>query len=119
MPIVVTISSNQGTYEGGTYSVGPNVQIQSAFSSVQINSLTFGSGTFITTSGPAGAYGCLIVPPTGNLQTLTLKGITGDTGIPISSSQPTLLSFSVPSSSNAVGLTSGGAITGVVTLTFF
>ncbi len=111
-----------GTYQGGTYQLGgaaSPLTITSSFTSVQINSLTFGSATFITTNSPAGSFGVLIEPPAGNLVALTLKGVTGDTGIPIATNLPTLLSFGTPASANAVGLTSGGAIVGVVTLSFF
>lgn len=122
MPIAVSISSNLGTYQGGAYQLGPGgspLTISSTFTSVQINSLTFGSGTFISTTGPAGAFGVLIEPPSGNLVQLTLKGITGDTGIPIASNAPTLIPFFNPATTNTIGLTSASAITGVVTLTFF
>ncbi len=122
MPIAVSISSSLGTYQGGAYQlggVGAPLTITSTFASVQINSLTFGSATFISTNSPAGSFGVLIEPPAGNLVALTLKGITGDTGIPIATNLPTLISFGTPSSANAVGLTSGGAIVGVVSLTFF
>ena len=118
MTVSVTISSNTGTYQGGSFTLGPLV-IPSSFPSLQVNSLTFGSGTFISTTGPAGAYGVLIEPPAGNLVGLTLKGITGDTGIPIASNLPTLIPFGTPTNQNTVGLTSANAITGVVTLTFF
>lgn len=118
MTVSVTINSNTGTFQGGTFQIGP-LTIVSAFASMAANSLTFGSATFITTSSPAGAYAVLIEPPANNLVSLTLKGITGDTGIPIASNMPTLIPFFNPTIANAVGLTSGGAIAGVVTLTFF
>ena len=118
MTVACTISSNTGSYQGGTFTLGP-LTINSSFGSLQVTSLTFGSGTFISTTGPAGAYACLIEPPSGNTVQLTLKGITGDTGIPIAANLPTLIPFFSPSSANTVGLTSAGAITGVVTLTFF
>ena len=118
MTVSVTISSNSGTYQGGSFNLGPLV-VASQFASLQVNSLTFGSATFISTTGPAGAYGCLIEPPAGNLVGLTLKGVTGDTGIPIAANQPQLITFQTPSSANVIGLTSAGAITGVVTLTWF
>jgi|SRR5271155_2202946 hypothetical protein len=118
MPVSVTINSNTGTYQGGTFTLGP-LTIASVFTSLQVNSLTFGSATFITTSSPAGSYGVLIEPPSSNLIVLTLKGITGDTGIAIASNLPTLIPFAVPASANAIGLASANAIIGVVTLTFF
>jgi hypothetical protein len=119
MAVSVTINSGTGTFQGGTFNIGPLI-IASAFASLQVNSITFASGTFVSTTGPAGAYGVLIEPPAANLIQLTLKGITGDTGIPISPNLPTLIPFFAPASANAVGLTSAAAIpTGVVTLTFF
>lgn len=119
MTVAVTISSNTGSFQGGNFTLSPNI-ISSAFTSVQVNSLTFGSGTFISTTGPVGAYGVLIEPPSNNLIQLTLKGITGDTGIPIGTNVPTLIPFFNPAVTNAIGLTSAAAITaGVVTLTFF
>lgn len=119
MPIAISISGTGGTFPSGTYVLSPPI-ISSQFASVQINSLTFGPATFISTTGPAGSYGVLIEPPPSNITVLTLKGITTDTGIPISPSLPTLLTFSNPAVPNTIGLLSGGAsITGVVTLTWF
>lgn len=118
MTVSVTISSGTGTYQGGTFQIGP-LTIASTFASLQVNSLTFSGASFISTTGPAGAFGCLIEPPSTNLIQLTLKGITGDTGIPIAANMPTLVTFFNPAIANTVGLTSAGAISGVVTLTFF
>jgi hypothetical protein len=116
--ISVTISSNTGTYQGGSYTLGPLV-IASQFTSLQVNSLTFTAAQYIATTGPVGAYGVLIEPPAANLVALTLKGITGDTGIGLATNLPCLLPLAVPSVADTIGLTSGGAILGVVTLTWF
>lgn len=118
MTVNVAIQSNTGTYQGGTFQLGP-LSIASAFASLQVNSLTFSGASFISTTGPSGAYGVLIEPPSNNQVSLTLKGVTGDTGIPLNPGMPTLLSFGNITSTTNVGLTSGGAITGVVTLSFF
>jgi hypothetical protein len=119
MPINITISSTTGTYPGGTYQIGP-LQVPSAFPSLQVNAVSFGSGTFVSTTGPVGAYGCLIEPPAGNAVALTLKGLTSDTGIPISPNLPQLLTFTTPGAPNIVGIASAAAVTaGLVTLTFF
>lgn len=83
---------------------------------LQTNSLTFGSGTFITTSGPTGATTCLIIMPAANTVSVTLKGITGDTGIALSPTGIAFLTFPV-NTTPAVGLTSGAQITaGPITL---
>lgn len=69
-------------------------------------SLAFASASFSAVAIPTGALGVLIRPPPSNTQTLTIKGVTGDTGIPISASSPTKLDFT--------GIAAGGAV--VVTL---
>lgn len=52
-----------------------------------------------------------IVPPTGNSTSITLKGLTGDTGIRLHDTDPTTLALH--SSVTAIGLTAGAAIQGV------
>lgn len=52
-----------------------------------------------------------IVPPAGNATSITLKGVTGDTGIRIHDTDPT--SIALHSSVTAIGLTAGAAIEGV------
>jgi hypothetical protein len=118
MTVQLSMTSNTGTFQGGTFTIGPLV-INSTFSSLQVNALTFGSGTFISTSSPAGSFGVIIDPPSSNQVQLTLKGVTGDTGIPIAPNLPTVIPFYNVVVANAVGLTSASSITGNVTLTFF
>lgn len=65
----------------------------------QAISLVSGANTISASNCPAiaTAAGVFIVPPAGNGTTLTLKGVTGDTGIPIAfTGAPTLLSFANP-----------------------
>ncbi len=52
-----------------------------------------------------------ILPPTGNTQTLTLKGVTGDTGVGLHLTDPT--SVALASSFTTCCLTAGGTITGL------
>lgn len=42
---------------------------------------------------PTGATAVLIIPPSANTNALTLKGVSGDTGILISKTQPTLVTL--------------------------
>ncbi len=66
---------------------------------------------FTAVTVPAGAGGAILVPPSGNTNTITLKGITGDTGTPLSKTAPTTLIFdTIPPAT--IGLTAGAAITG-------
>ena len=55
--------------------------------------------------------GCIIRPPSGNTQTITLKGVTGDTGISLHLTDPQLLRFGTAPASFV--LTAGGTITGL------
>lgn len=74
--------------------------------------LTTGANTITLPTGVGTIKNALIIPPTGNSQTLTLKGVTGDTGVPLSPTAPTLLSF--PASPSATFcITAGGAVTGL------
>jgi hypothetical protein len=54
----------------------------------------------------------ILIPPNGNTQTITLKGVTGDTGL--AQNPNGLIVLTMPSSSApaAVGITAGGTITG-------
>lgn len=118
MPIAVTISSNLGTFQGGTYTIGPMI-ISSAFPSKESRSLSFTAAGYQGVDGPFGATAVCITPPPSNLVALTLKGAQTDVGIPISPNQPTIIPFSTATQVNGVGLESAGQIAGVVTLTFF
>lgn len=63
-----------------------------------------------TVTPPAGALGCTIIPPVGNAQAITLKGVAGDTGVPLHKTDPT--SLGIPTSAAFV-LTVAGTITGI------
>lgn len=119
MAVNVVIQSNQGTYQGGTFVLGPT-SITSSFTSLAVISFTFTSAIFASAAAPQGAFGALIEPPSGNLVALTLKGVTGDVGVQIAANLPTLIPFFNPqATTNSIGLASAGAIPGVVTITFF
>jgi hypothetical protein len=49
-----------------------------------------------------------IIPPSGNVVTLTLKGITGDTGVGLHLTQPTSLALATGA---AFGITAGATVT--------
>lgn len=55
---------------------------------VDVVALTTGANTI---TPPTGATGCTIVPNPTNAEALTLKGITGDTGIALALTSPTSL----------------------------
>lgn len=75
---------------------------------VQLVNLASG---FNSISVPSGATAATLVPPSGNTQSLVLKGITGDTGLRIHNTDPTSLSLN--SATTTIGITAGGTVTGL------
>lgn len=59
---------------------------------------------------PAAALGVLIVPPPGSTTALTLKGVTGDTGIPIDPGNSTRLKWTAAQVAT-LGITAGAGVT--------
>lgn len=87
---------------------------------VQAINLISGANTINATNCPAiaTAAGVFIVPPAGNGTTLTLKGVTGDTGIPIAfTGAPTMISLANPPVSSFV-LTTNSTITNLFLVWF-
>lgn len=71
---------------------------------------TFAVG-FTAVTPPATATAALIIPPSANTNAITLKGVTGDTGIPISKTQPTVLTLVAGSTFGLTIATAGTLIT--------
>ncbi len=55
-------------------------------------SLASGANTITVPTLPS-PNGCIIIPPGSAGPTLTLKGVTGDTGVPMSNTYPTVLNW--------------------------
>lgn len=79
--------------------------------SVELKTLDSGANTITLPTGGSTVTGCTIVPPSGNSTSITLKGVTGDTGIRLHNTDPSTLTFH--SSVTSFVLTAGGSITGV------
>ena len=79
--------------------------------SVEIKTLASGLNTITLPTGGATVTSCTIVPPSGNTTSITLKGVTGDTGVRIHNTDPTTITFHTTVTDFA--LTTGGIITGV------
>lgn len=73
----------------------------------ELDSLTLSSG-FNALTAPTGSTLVIFIPPSANTQTITLKGITEDTGVSLSKTAPTILAVA----GTAWGLTVGGDIAG-------
>lgn len=72
---------------------------------------------FTAVAIPAGATGCIITPPPSNLIALTLKGVTGDTGIGMHLTNPQILTFAA--GATTFGITPTGTLLGPVLVDFF
>lgn len=100
-----TISISGDNFVGATS--GP------LFSETVTNTTGNVPGSFTLAAGfnsipiPASAVGVIIVPPPGSAITKTLKGITGDTGIPIDPANSTRLKFTAGQNAT-FGITSSG-----------
>jgi hypothetical protein len=58
----------------------------------QIVDLLLGANTItIPTGGASVAVGCIIRPPAGNVNVLTLKGVDGDTGVALHKTNPSYI----------------------------
>lgn len=79
--------------------------------SVTIHSLSLGDNTITVPTGGSTVKGATIVPPAGNAQTITLKGVGGDTGVNLSKLDPTSIAFET-APANFI-LNAGGAIAGL------
>ncbi len=112
----ITVLSSQVTGQSGSKYVG-SLTINAANQILQVDDFTFNSAQYIAITPPVLATIAVICPPSANLVSLTLKGVTGDTGIAISPFQASIITFPAGSSSN-FGLLSGGAITGVVEISY-
>ncbi len=64
-----------------------------------------------TITPPVGFKACTIIPPSGNTNLITLKGVTGDTGVPLHKTDPT--SIGLDSTEDTFCLTAAAEIVGV------
>jgi hypothetical protein len=78
---------------------------------IEIKTLASGANTITVPTGGTTPTACTILPPAGNTQTLTLKGVTGDTGVGLHLTDPSTVSLAAATSSFC--LTAGNTITGV------
>jgi hypothetical protein len=106
-----------GTITGlpsGTRNLSSAVALASAVD--QSQQIILASG-FNSITVPSGATGCVITPPAGNAVALTLKGVTGDTGIPMHPTFPTIPMFAT--SATTFGITAAAATSGNTQINFF
>lgn len=90
-----------------------SVQLSWAITAGKSQSVTDLASGANTITVPSGTTLVVIVPPTDNTQTITQKGVSGDTGHEISRTKPTIIAWQT---GTTFVLTAGAAITGLKVL---
>lgn len=84
-----------------------DVSIIAPTNAVDVTTTLAATTGFNAVTVPTNATAALIIPDPANTQTIQLKGVTGDTGIPISKTQPTAIALNA---ATTFGLTVGGNV---------
>lgn len=105
---VVAMNATLTGLPTGTKTVAIPVTVATPVDASQVFTTLSGANTI---TPPVGATAVCIIPPSGNVTSITLKGVTGDTGVPLSLTNPTWLSL--VASPGTFVLTTGGIIVGV------
>ena len=79
--------------------------------SVTLHTLAAGANTITAPTGGSTPTAMTILPPSGNTQTLILKGVTGDTGVGLHLTDPTTVALAAGFTTFC--LTAGGTVTGL------
>lgn len=117
----LTVSGTQTGIPSGQRAYSLTISPMSNYESTVAVVLASGANTITVPTAASGGglpAGFFLIPPPGNTQTLTLKGVTGDTGIPISPTQPTVISFAAAPPTSFV-ITAGGTVTGETAIVYF
>lgn len=101
------------TYTGDVTGVETLSAAVNAASPGQTELITLASGanTITKPAGGSTVVALTIVPPAGNTNLITLKGVTGDTGVPIHKTDPTTVALD--STATTICLNAAAQITGV------
>ncbi len=116
MGLVLQIQSTAAVATGfGSLTVGPITVTGSNTPTIVNTTLTSGANTITV---PSGAVACVITPPSGNGVALTLKGVTGDTGVHISQTTPSLIVFDGSNLPSTFVITAASLTTGSTQILF-
>jgi hypothetical protein len=106
---VTTITYSVDTVGTQTLSAASNT---ASPGSVEVVTMTgAATTTFTPPKGGTSPVACTIVPPAGNVATITLKGVSGDTGIRIHATDPTTIALGTTTTTFV--LTISATITGM------
>jgi hypothetical protein len=116
----ITISGSINGLPSGAKTIGPIRTVSAAANgAVQELVLQSGANTITVPTLPA-TSGCIIQLPAANTQVVTLKGVTGDTGIALGKTTSHLITWDPVAPPANFVLTSAATQTGLITeITFF
>lgn len=106
--ITFTAPTAPGVVGQNSYAIAENT---TSPGTTELKDLSSGANTITPPSGGT-PKGVLIQPPASNAVALTLKGISGDTGIALHLTNPTYIALSSPTATFVI--TTGGAIADVL-----
>ena len=104
----ITVTNSSDVTGTQTVSAASNA---AASGVIELKTLSSGANTITAPTGGSTLSCCTFIPPSANAQTITLKGVTGDTGIVCHLTDPT--SLALASSVTSFVITAGGTITGM------
>lgn len=79
--------------------------------SVEIKTLASGANTITVPTGGTTPTACTILPPAGNIVTMLLKGVTGDTGVGLHLTDPTTIALAAATATFVI--TTSNTLTGI------
>ncbi len=89
----ITVSFTGDVSAANTFSAANNI---ASPGQIEIKTLASGANTITPPSGGSTPKSVTIIPPTGNTNTITLKGVTGDTGVVLHLTDPTTIALNSP-----------------------
>src|SRR3970040_1513244 len=89
----VTIQFTGGVQAANTFSAANNA---ASPGQIELRTLAAGPNTITPPTGASTPKSCTIIPPEGNVDLITLKGVAGDTGVAIHKTEPTTLALDSP-----------------------
>jgi hypothetical protein len=115
---LVTIQGSVTQVPQGQITVGPLTLTPTSSNQYSSSNLILSSGAN-TITVPTWATHIIIEPDPANTVSITLKGVTGDTGIPLALNQASVFSIPGAGSPGTIVLTSGAGATLYTNIVFF
>ena len=103
----VTIQFTGGVQAANTFSAANNT---ASPGQIELRTLALGANTITPPTGGSTPKACTIIPPEGNVNLLTLKGVAGDTGVALHKTDPTTIALDSPTATfvlDAAAITTG------------